>query len=71
MALASVGTYPIQPYAHSQIAQHLGIPMAYYDRMRQEAPQLLADNANHWFAHSNSRRPVKASIHQAFPLVFS
>jgi hypothetical protein len=59
MTLAGVGTYPIQPYAHSQIAQHLGIPMTYYDRMRQEAPQLLADNANHWFAHHPAKRMLR------------
>jgi formylglycine-generating enzyme required for sulfatase activity len=27
--------------------------------------------AEDYYRHSNSRRPIKASIHQAFPLVFS
>jgi hypothetical protein len=39
----------ITPYAHGQLAQHLGIPKAYYDRMATEEPALLAANVNAWF----------------------
>lgn len=34
--------------AHSQFSAHLGIPKNYYDKMRAEQPQLLADNLNVW-----------------------
>lgn len=42
------GGYAIQPYAHKQIADVLGIPARYYDRMRLEEPGLLAQNINTW-----------------------
>ena len=48
------GTELIEPMtitgiAHRQIGTHLRIPAAYYDRMREERPDLLAYNANTWF----------------------
>ena len=47
------GTELIEPMtitgiAHRQIGTHLRIPAAYYDRMREERPDLLAYNANTW-----------------------
>ena len=49
------GTELIEPMtitgiAHRQIGTHLRIPAAYYDRMREERPDLLAYNANTWQA---------------------
>lgn len=38
----------LTPYAHGQLADHLGVPKKYYDRMAVEAPALLADNVNTW-----------------------
>lgn len=43
----------VRPRAHSQIAQELGIPQAYYDRMLTDAPDLLARNVKEWL----TRRP--------------
>jgi hypothetical protein len=51
--------YGINQTAHSQIAGHLGIPTRYYDKMRTEAPELLADNVNTWFGRRNERRMVR------------
>lgn len=45
--------------AHDQLAARLGIPKAYYDRMRTEAPALLAGNVNHWFQASGSKYMVR------------
>lgn len=42
------GAAPLTNYAHGQLAGHLGIPKAYYDRMRAEQTVLLADNINTW-----------------------
>jgi hypothetical protein len=42
-------TTDINEIAHDQIGTHLEIPSKYYDRMRREAPVLLADNVNEWF----------------------
>jgi hypothetical protein len=46
--------------AHQQLGQYSGIPSKYYDRMRTEAPNLLAANLNHWLheADSESKTPT-------------
>lgn len=41
---------PINGIAHGQIAEHTKIPKPYYDRMLADAPDLLANNINTWFA---------------------
>jgi hypothetical protein len=45
--------------AHGQIAQHIGIPKPYYDRMKKEAPALLAENVNAWFDLEPSTRMLR------------
>jgi hypothetical protein len=45
--------------AHGQIAQHVGIPKQYYDRMRAESPELLANNINTWFQKYPAPRMVR------------
>lgn len=40
---------PLTPFAHGQLADHLKVPKAYYDRMSVEQPELLAANINTWF----------------------
>jgi Domain of unknown function (DUF932) len=50
---------PVTPYAHGQLAQHLGIPKAYYDKLFQQAPALLATNVNHWLQASTARRLLR------------
>ena len=44
--------YGINDIAHRQIGQTLKIPALYYDRMRTEYPELLAQNINGWFART-------------------
>jgi len=51
--------YKATDFAHSQIASRVKIPKQYYDRMRTEAPELLADNVNHWFRKNPERRMVR------------
>ena len=58
------GTELIEPMtitgiAHRQIGTHLRIPAAYYDRMREERPDLLAYNANIWFKQESSQRMLR------------
>jgi hypothetical protein len=50
---------PVNDYAHNQIAQRLGIPKRYYDRMQTEAPALLDGNVNHWFHNKPEQRMVR------------
>ena len=49
----------ITDVAHSQIGEWAGIPAKYYGRMRTDAPALLADNVNHWFAKKHAPRMVR------------
>jgi hypothetical protein len=39
---------PIKNSCHTQIAEKLEIPVKYYNRMKEEAPELLAQNVNTW-----------------------
>lgn len=48
--LANTGDFSVRPLAHAQIAEVLGIPKVYYDRMLKENPELLAKNVNTWLA---------------------
>ena len=43
------GTFTVGDIAHGQIADHTKIPVQYYNRMRQESPELLANNVETWF----------------------
>ena len=45
--------------AHSQIGQALGIPSRYYDKMRSENPELLAQNVNSWFRKEPKVRMIR------------
>lgn len=49
----------VNDLAHQQIAQDIGIPKPYYDRMRKEAPDLLANNVNRWFRDQPQTRMVR------------
>lgn len=40
--------YELTETGHETLAERLGIPSRYYDRMRREAPALLAYNTNEW-----------------------
>lgn len=51
--------FPVTLHAHSQIAARLDIPSKYYNRMRAEAPELLAANVNEWFRSKPERRMVR------------
>jgi hypothetical protein len=51
--------FGINEIAHNQIGEKLGIPSRYYDRMRSEQPELLAENVNTWFRKEPTRRMVR------------
>lgn len=44
---------------HRQIGEHLKIPAKYYDYMRAEFPDLLAENVNGWFNQKPTNRMVR------------
>lgn len=53
-------TLAINDTAHAQIGEHVGIPKAYYDKMRADAPGLLCDNVNTWFNRYPAVRMVRS-----------
>lgn len=57
--------FGVNGIAHDQIGLKTGIPGKYYDRMLQEAPDLLANNVNRWFAKYPEARMVRTLDHTA------
>jgi hypothetical protein len=49
----------INELAHDQIGGEVKIPAQYYDRMRREAPELLANNVETWFKKYPAQRMVR------------
>lgn len=49
----------INEIMHNQLGTNLGIPGKYYDRMRFDNPQLLAENINSWFQKEPKTRMVR------------
>lgn len=45
--------------AQYQMANDVGIPKRYFERMLGEAPSLLTTNMHHWFQHDPERRLVR------------
>jgi hypothetical protein len=65
LEIQDIGGFALTDLAHSQIAGRLGIPQKYYDRMRSDAPDLLAQNVNHWFAANPEPRLIRTMDGQA------
>ncbi|HEY9782088.1 MAG TPA: hypothetical protein V6D09_18350 [Leptolyngbyaceae cyanobacterium] len=61
----SSNEFPVTENCHTQIAAKLDIPAKYYNRMRKEAPELLATNVNEWFHNKPSRRMIRTLDEQA------
>lgn len=59
--------WPVTGLAHRQIAERVGIPWTYYERMLGDAGArfLLADNVNHWFESRPEPRMVRTLDGQA------
>lgn len=56
---------PVGANAHRQIAERIGVPAKYYDKMLSDAPGLLARNVNHWFSETPEPRMVRTLDGQA------
>lgn len=55
----AIETFGINGNAHRQIADHLGIPFKYYEKMRTMYPELLAENVNGWFHKEPKERMLR------------
>lgn len=49
----------VNDIAHRQIGTHLGIPLRYYNKMREENPELLSTNVNSWLKEQPSTRMIR------------
>ena len=49
----------ITPTAHRQLATRLKIPYAYYERVMENNPVLLAENVNNWLGQTQNKRMVR------------
>ncbi len=52
-------SYRISDLAHRQIADRLGIPFKYYERMRMDNPALLDANINSWLNAAPEKRMLR------------
>jgi len=55
----AIETFQINENAHRQIAERIGVPYKYYDRMRRTYPELLAENVNGWFTKEPEERMLR------------
>lgn len=53
------GQFDIRDTAHDQISTWTGIPRAYYRRMQENYPELLAKNVNQWMQHEPKPRLIR------------
>lgn len=51
--------FTVNEFTHRQVADRLGIPAKYYDRLREEQPHLLDANVNAWFEAKPERRLIR------------
>lgn len=58
------GGMELKPIAHGQLSAALGIPKVYYDRMLEQAPDLLSANVNAWFERQPAKKLVRAMDNQ-------
>lgn len=49
LELGGNDVFDVNKVAHNQIAEYTGIPARYYQKMQEDAPDLLATNVNRWF----------------------
>lgn len=50
LIIPDAGITPLQPLAHRQLSTFANIPAQYYDRMKNDTPELLINNVNTWLA---------------------
>lgn len=51
--------FGVNSIAHKQLQGYLKIPADYYDRMKRETPDLLAQNVNTWLHRSDEKRMIR------------
>lgn len=57
--LPGVRSFDLRPHAERQLSDRLKIPAAYFERMRDDAPELLTTSVNHWLHNEPEQRMVR------------
>jgi hypothetical protein len=58
-ANGGLSRFGVTPLARRQLADKLGIPYSYFERMREHQPQLLDSNVNTWLQSEPDRRMLR------------
>jgi hypothetical protein len=53
------GAFDLNAHALGQVANDVGIPKRYFDRMRADAPDLFRENVHHWLRNEPERRLIR------------
>ena len=59
LRIGNDGETNLLPLAQRQVGERLKIPYKYFNRMAEEAPELLATNVNHWFERNPEKRMLR------------
>ena len=51
--------FGINDLAHRQIGEATNVPAGYYDKMRKDAPDLLATNINRWLKQEHAKKTIR------------
>src|SRR6516162_6959695 len=51
--------FGINDLAHRQIGEATNVPAGYYDKMRKDAPDLLAANVNRWLRQEPAKKTIR------------
>lgn len=69
LSVPGAGQYPLTRHASTQLAEKVGIPQRYFDRMAGSAPDLLAANVNRWLLQEPERRLIRVADGQVRALL--
>jgi hypothetical protein len=62
--------FDINDLAHRQIGEATNVPAVYYDKMRKDAPDLLAANVNRWLRQEPAKKTIRILDGNVPPAVF-
>src|SRR5262245_57564551 len=60
--------YALTDHALGQVATDLGVPKRYFDRMRDDAPDLFKTNLHHWMYQEPKARMVRGLTNEDGPM---
>lgn len=62
MLITPCGEFSVRDISHQHLAELSGIEKRYYQRMRDESPELLDHNVNHWLQANQAQRRILRAL---------